>query len=100
MDCPPVLGRPTSSWPPCLTPRCLPQRERRPRWICDYSWWDVNADTLSLAAMEAMQFGHALDRILREILLANPIFGPVHLIKLDLSDGFYRIAVNIDDTWC
>ena len=50
--------------------------------------------------MEAMQFGHALDRILREILLANPIFGPVHLIKLDLSDGFYRIAVNIDDTWC
>jgi len=43
-----------------------------------------------------MQFGHALDRILREILLANPIHGPVHLIKIDISDGFYRIALNID----
>ena len=78
-------------------PGVVPQRERRPHWICDYSWWNVNADTLPLAAMEAMQFGHALDRILREILLADPALGPVQLIKLDISDGFYRIAVNIDD---
>ena len=78
-------------------PGVVPQRERRPRWICDYSWWGINADTLPLAAKEAMQFGHALDRILREILLADPSLGPVHLIKLDISDGFYRIAVNIDD---
>ena len=78
-------------------PGVVPQRERRPRWICDYSWWGVNADTLPLAVMEAMQFGHALDRILREVLLANPTHGPVHLIKVDLSDGFYRVDVNIDD---
>ena len=78
-------------------PGVIPQRDRRPRWIVDYSWWDVNADTLPLAALEAMQFGHALDRILREILLANPAFGPVYLIKLDISDGFYRIALNVDD---
>ena len=65
-------------------PGVVPQRERRPRWICD-------------AAMEAMQFGHALDRILREVLLADPTHGPVHLIKVDLSDGFYRVDVNIDD---
>ena len=45
-------------------PGVVPQREHRPCWICDYSWWDVNADTLPLAAMEAMQFGHALERIL------------------------------------
>jgi hypothetical protein len=63
----------------------------------DYSWWDVNEDTLPLAAMESMQFGHALERILQEILIANPAFGPVHLIKLDISDGFYRIALNVDD---
>jgi hypothetical protein len=44
-----------------------------------------------------MQFGHALDRILREILLADPKNGPVYLIKIDISDGFYRIALNIDD---
>ena len=47
--------------------------------------------------MEAMQFGHALDHILREILLSNPEFGPVYLIKLDISDGFFQIAFNMDD---
>ncbi|EJK61126.1 hypothetical protein THAOC_18432, partial [Thalassiosira oceanica] len=54
-------------------------------------------ETLPLAAMEAMQFGHALDRILREILLADPAHGPVQLLKVDISDGFYRINLNIDD---
>ncbi len=78
-------------------PGVVPQRERRPRWICDYSWWNINRDTLPLAALEAMQFGHALDRILRELLLADPTLGPIYLIKLDISDGFYRIALNIED---
>ena len=44
-----------------------------------------------------MQFGHALDRILREILLAAPVHGPTHLIKIDISDGFYQISLNIDN---
>ena len=44
-----------------------------------------------------MQFGTALDRILREILLANPAFGPVQLMKVDLLDGFYRINLNVSD---
>ena len=78
-------------------PGVVPQRDRRPRWICDYTWSGVNSDTLPLAAMEAMQFGHALERILREILLANPAHGPVQLNKTDLSDGFYRVDLNADD---
>ena len=36
-----------------------------------------------------MQFGHALDRILRELILTDPALGPVQLLKLDISDGFY-----------
>ena len=36
-------------------PGVVPQRNRRPRWICDYSWWGINADTLPLAAKESMQ---------------------------------------------
>ena len=44
-----------------------------------------------------MQFGHALDRILREILLADPTMGPIYLLKLDISDGFYRINLAIED---
>ena len=78
-------------------PGVVPQRERRPRWICDYTFSGVNGDTLPLAALDAMQFGHALDRILREIILADPSLGPVQLMKVDLSDGFYRVNLNIDD---
>jgi len=78
-------------------PDVVPQRDRRPRWIVDYTFSGVNKETLPLAAMDAMQFGHALDRILREILLADPAHGPVQLLKVDISDGFYRINLNIDD---
>ena len=80
-----------------LPPGVVPQRDRRPRWIGDYTFSGVNGDTLPLAAMEAMQFGHALDRILREILLSDPNLGPVQMLKVDISDGFYRINLNIDD---
>ena len=78
-------------------PGVVPQRERRPRWICDYTFSDVNKDTCPIAPLEAMQFGHALDRILRHILLANPALGPVHLLKLDISDGFYRVGLRPED---
>ena len=44
-----------------------------------------------------MQFGHALDRILREILLADPELGPIYLSKLDISDGFYCIWLVLED---
>ena len=44
-----------------------------------------------------MQFGHALEHILREILLANPVHGPTHLIKINISDEFYQISLNIDN---
>ena len=71
-------------------PGVVEQRGRRPRWICDYTWSQVNEDTLPLVALESMQFGHALERILRELLLANPAHGPAYLNKTDLSDGFYR----------
>jgi hypothetical protein len=42
-------------------PGVIPQCNCCPRWIVDYSWWDVNANTLPFVAMEAMQFGHVLD---------------------------------------
>ena len=76
---------------------CAPQQNRRLRWICDYSWSDVNAETLDLAAKGSMQFGHALDHILHEILLADPSLGLIQLMKSNISDGFYRIAFNVND---
>ena len=84
-------------WLRISPPGVVPQRDRRPRWICDYTWSSVNQETVPLAPLEAMQFGHALDRILRELILADPALGPVQLLKLDISDGFYRIDLAIDD---
>ena len=44
-----------------------------------------------------MQFVHDLDRYLREILLADPALEPLYLIKVDISNSFYRIAININN---
>ena len=78
-------------------PGVVPQRERWPCWICDYSYYQINDETVDLFFKESMQFGHALGRILREILLSNPAFGPVNLIKINIADGFYRLDVNPGD---
>ena len=74
-------------------PGVVPQRNRRPRWIGDYTWSGINDNTLPLSPNEAMQFGHALDRFLRELLLCDPKHGPPKMLKLDISDGFYRLDV-------
>jgi hypothetical protein len=72
----------------------IPQHERRPRTIVDYTFLGVNADTVPLCAPEAMQFGRALLRVRQRIIQADPRHGPVHLIKVDVADGFYRIGLN------
>ena len=69
----------------------VPQVGRRDRMVADHSWSGVNAETQPVVPVESMQFGHALERIIREILLADPALGPVKMIKVDLSDGFYRL---------
>ena len=47
--------------------------------------------------MDDMQFGYTLDCILRGNLLADSSLGPVQLTEIDLSEGFYRIGLNVDD---
>ena len=44
-----------------------------------------------------MQFGHALDCLLQEILLADPAHGPFQMMKVDLSNSFYHVHLNIDN---
>jgi len=70
------------------------ERKRKPRLLCDHSWYPVNKDTVAHAPAEAMQFGGALQRILRLIRSANPAHGPVYLAKYDIKDGFYRLALD------
>jgi hypothetical protein len=75
----------------------VPQRERRPRTICNYSFFLVNDYTIELCPAESMQFGRALLRILQTIARSNLRLGPVLLSKIDISDGFYRIAIRSED---
>jgi hypothetical protein len=75
----------------------VPQRECRPRTICDYSFFLVNNDTIELFPAESMQFGRSLLRILQKIARSDPHLGLVYLSKIDISDGFYRIAIRSED---
>jgi hypothetical protein len=72
----------------------VPQHDRRPRIICDYTYSGVNDATQHTGPQEAMRFGQTLRRIIAQIVGANPKFGPVHLSKYDLADGYYRIPLN------
>ena len=71
----------------------IPQHDWRPCTIADYTWSRVNGVTIPLAPKEAMQFGCTLYRLLQQITWANPIHGPVYMLKIDVSDGFYRVHV-------
>jgi hypothetical protein len=50
-----------------------------------------------LAPSESMQFGKALWQILQQVSTADPRLGPVHLSKINIADGFYRIWINPND---
>ena len=73
---------------------CVPQRDRRPRMINDYTFSGVNPSTIKMAPPEAMQWGRTLNRILWYIYTADRRQGPVQMSKTDLSDGFYQIPLT------
>ena len=76
----------------------VPQRNRRSRIIVDYTYSGVNAETTRHAPPEAMQFGKVLSRILSKLVHADTArHGPVHLGKIDIADGFYRIGIRPHD---
>jgi hypothetical protein len=71
----------------------VPQRDRRPRVIVDYSYWGLNDATLKLSDPLSMQFGKAQERMLQARMKANPKFGTVKAYKVDIGDGFYRVPI-------
>ena len=81
-----------------LSPRGVKvERDQRPRWLGDYNYFKTNAETLPVACLSAMQYGRALDRLIREIVYADPALGYVYLLKADVSDGFYLIGLRPED---
>lgn len=75
----------------------VPQHDRRPRTIVDYTFYQLNAETVLLAPAEAMQFGRTLQRVLQAIVRADPRHGPVYMCKVDIADGFYRLHLAPGD---
>ena len=73
------------------------ERDRKPRLLCDHSWYPINDTTLPHVPLEAMQFGGALPRILSDVRHANPRYGPTRLSKHDIKDGFYRMYFRAED---
>ena len=73
------------------------ERDRRPLWLGDYSYFKTNAETLPIACLSAIQYGQALDRLIRDIVYADPALGYVYLLKADISYGFYRIGLRPED---
>ena len=44
-----------------------------------------------------MCYGRTLDRLLHELVFADLALGPVYLLKVDVSDVFYRIGLRPED---
>jgi len=74
----------------------VPQQERGPWPIVNYSFTDTNAASLDIAPAHAMQFGMTLPRLLQRIVYCNSIHGPPFMAKIDLSDGYYRVPLSAD----
>ena len=75
----------------------VPQRDRHDRLIINYTWIRVN-QAMQRIAPESMQYGRALQRVLQKIYDADVKHGPVHMLKVDIADGFYRVWLSLCDT--
>jgi hypothetical protein len=76
---------------------CIPQCDRWPCLIVDLSFYGINADTLlKLSLPKTMQFSQAPDHLLYRIRHANPSYCLVYMNKIDISDGFYPVALAAD----
>ena len=51
------------------------ERDWRPHRLGDYSYFKNNAETLLVDFLSAMQYFRALDRLIREIVYADPALG-------------------------
>ena len=75
----------------------IPQKGRRPRLIFDFTWIRLNDILKRLSPMDAMIFGGALQRILKQVLTAETCLGPVYLSRVELVDAYMRMWVRMED---
>ena len=75
----------------------IPQRDRKPRLIYDFSWSGLNEAVTQVAHKEAMRFGKSLYRVIYCILNTSPKLDPTFLNKVDLANAYMRIWVRLED---
>ena len=73
------------------------ERDRFPIWMGGYRFISIRSETLYIAALSTMQYGQALDHLLREVLLVDPDLGPIYLLKANARGGFYCIDLRPED---
>ena len=44
-----------------------------------------------------MQYGRAIEHLIRDVVIAEPLLGPMHILKEDVSDDFYSIGLRPTD---
>jgi len=87
----------------------IPHKSRKYRAILDlsyqllvagYSLPSVNEATKDCAPEEAIaQIGSVLPRIIEALARVDPGKGPVSLMKVDLTDGFWRVMAKEGEEW-
>ena len=77
-----------------IPPGVKVERDRRPRWLGDYSYFKTNAENLPVSCLSSIQYGRTLYRLLREIVFVDHALGPVYILKADMSGGFCRIGIR------
>ena len=80
-----------------ILPGVKEERYLRPQWIGDYSYTNLNYENLPIYAMSSMQYGRYLERLIREVVISDPALVPMHILKADVSDSFYRIGLRTTD---
>ena len=73
------------------------EHDRRPKWIGYYSYSKLNSETLTIATLFAMQYRRMLDSLIREVVITEPVLGPIYVLKADVSDRFNRIDLKPKD---
>ena len=75
----------------------IPQLGRHLRLIFDFTWSGLYEAKKRLSPMEVMCFGGVLQRILRQVLPADPSLGPVYLNNVELVHAYMRLWVRMGD---
>ena len=75
----------------------MEENDQRTKWIGYYSYSNLNAETLTIAALYTVQYGRMLDRLIREVIITEPALGPIYVYKADVSDRFNHIVMKPKD---